>query len=114
MPAQGIPKLLLYRRALSQSTIEGAIRAVTDANRAFGNNHLLATSDGDIIDVEVSGAHWNMIHAGNRFLAHANHFVSPSMQLLDAGEDLLNSRLRQLRVERLIDAAWGSARRPRR
>jgi hypothetical protein len=27
---------------------------------------------------------------------------------LDAGEDLLNSRLRQYRVERLIDAAWGS------
>ena len=91
----GIPKLLLYRRALAQTTIEGAIRAATDANRAFGNNHLFATADGDIIDVEVSGAGWDMLHAGNRFLVHANHFVSPSMQPLDAGEDLLNSRLRQ-------------------
>lgn len=104
----GIPKLFLYRRALAQSTIEGAIRAATDANRAFGNNHLFANADGEIIDVEVSGTRWAMLHAGNRFLAHANHFVSPELRSLDADEDLLNSRLRQLRVERLLDAAWGT------
>jgi isopenicillin-N N-acyltransferase-like protein len=103
----GIPKLLLYRRALAQTTIEGAIRAATNANRAFGNNHLFATTDGDLVDVEVSGASWDMLHAGNRYLVHANHFVSPRMRHLDADEDLLNSRLRQFRVERLIDAAWG-------
>ena len=51
---------------------------------------------------------WDMLNAGNRYLVHANHFISPSMRSLDAGEDLLNSRLRQLRVERLIDAAWGT------
>jgi isopenicillin-N N-acyltransferase-like protein len=104
----GIPKLLLYRRALAQSTIEEAIRAATDTNRAFGNNHLFATGDGDIYDVEVSGATWDLLHAGNRSLVHANHFLSPRMRHLDEDEDLLNSRLRQLRVERLIDAAWGS------
>lgn len=104
----GIPKLFLYRRALAQTTIEGAIRAATDPNRAFGNNHLFATADGDIVDVEVSGDRWAMLHAGNRFLAHANHFVSPDLRHLDAGEDLLNSRLRQARVERLLDAGWGA------
>jgi len=104
----GIPKLLLYRRALAQSTIEGAIRVATDPNRAFGNNHLFANPDGDIVDVEVSGASWALLNAGNRFLAHANHFVSPVLHHLDADEDLLNSRLRQMRVERLVDAAWGT------
>lgn len=104
----GIPKLLLYRRAIAASTIEGAIRAATDPRRAFGNNHLVADADGNVLDVEVSAEHWSMLHAGNRFLAHANHFVSPELRHLDAGEDLLNSRLRQLRVERLIDAQWGA------
>ena len=104
----GIPKLFLYRRALNQLTLEDAIRAATDDNRAFGNNHLFATQDGDIVNVEVSGSSWAMYSAGNRFIAHANHFVSPELRHLDAAEDLLNSRLRQMRVERRIDAAWGS------
>ena len=104
----GIPKLFLYRRAIAQRTIEDAIRTVTDERRAFGNNHLFANAEGDIYDVEVSGCHWALHHAGNSFLAHANHFVSPTLTHLDQQEDLLNSRLRQQRVERLVDAAWGT------
>ncbi|MEA2527637.1 MAG: hypothetical protein QOF73_4864 [Thermomicrobiales bacterium] len=104
----GIPKLFLYRRAIAERTIEDAIRVVTDPRRAFGNNHLLAKSEGDIYDVEVSGCDWALHHAGNRFLVHANHFVSPDLAHLDQDEDLLNSRLRQKRVERLIDGAWGT------
>ena len=104
----GVPKLVQYRRALVQPTIEGAIRVATDPARAFGNNHLFANAEGDVYDVEVSGCHWALLHAGNRFLAHANHFVSPELTDLDRDEDLLNSRLRQLRVERLVDGAWGT------
>ena len=103
----GIPKLLQYRRAITQCTIEGAIRAVTDPRRAFGNNHLLATADGDLYDVEVSGSRWAMRAGGNGFLAHANHFTLPEMTTLDRDEDLLNSRLRQTRVETLIERGWG-------
>jgi isopenicillin-N N-acyltransferase-like protein len=104
----GIPKLFLYRRAIAQRTIEDAIRVVTDDRRAFGNNHLLANAEGDIYDLEVSGCEWALHHAGNGFLAHANHFVSPDLAHLDRHEDLLNSRLRQKRVERLVDGAWGT------
>jgi isopenicillin-N N-acyltransferase-like protein len=103
----GIPKLFLYRRALTQCTIEGAIRAVTDERRAFGNNHLFATADGDLYDVEVSGTCWALRCGGNSFLAHANHFTLPGMTDLDCAEDLLNSRLRQNRLETLIERAWG-------
>jgi len=103
----GIPKLLLYRRAIVQPTIEGAIRAVTDARRAFGNNHLLATADGDLYDIEVSGSKWAMKPGRNGFFAHANHFTMPGMTDLDREEDLLNSRLRQTRVETLLERQWG-------
>jgi isopenicillin-N N-acyltransferase like protein len=102
----GIPKLLLYRRAIIQESIEGAIRTVTDDCRAFGNNHLFATADGDLYDVEVSSSRWAMRHGGNGFLAHANHFTLPGMTDLDRDEDLLNSRLRQARVETLVERAW--------
>ncbi len=103
----GIPKLLQYRRAIVQPTIEGAIRAVTDPRRAFGNNHLFATADGELYDVEVSGSTWAMQPGRNGFLAHANHFTLPGMTALDREEDLLNSRLRQTRVETLIERQWG-------
>ncbi len=103
----GVPKLLLYRMAIVQRTIEDAIRVVTDDRRAFGNNHLFATADGDLYDVEVSGARWAMRCGGNGYLAHANHFMIPGMTELDCDEDLLNSRLRQHRIETLIEGAWG-------
>jgi isopenicillin-N N-acyltransferase-like protein len=104
----GIPKLLQYRRAIAQCTIEGAIRTVIDERRAYGNNHLFATADGDLYDVEVSGSRWAMRSGGNGYLAHANHFTLPGMTDLDRDEDLLNSRLRQTRVETLIERDWGS------
>lgn len=103
----GIPKLLAYRRIMAETTIEGAIRAATSSARAFGNNHLIANAEGDIYDVEVTGERWAMRHAGNRFLAHANHLTAPELTHLDADEDLLNSRLRQARVERLVEQRWG-------
>ena len=104
----GIPKLLLYRRVIAQGAIEGAIRAVTDPRRAFGNNHLFATADGDLYDVEVSGSRWAMRSGGNSYLAHANHFTLPEMTDLDRDEDLLNSRLRQTRIETLVEREWGT------
>ncbi|MFT4038042.1 MAG: C45 family autoproteolytic acyltransferase/hydrolase [Thermomicrobiales bacterium] len=104
----GIPKLLLYRRAIVQPTIERAIRAVTDRRRAFGNNHLFATADGDLYDVEVSGSRWAMRPGRNGFLAHANHFTLPEMAGLDEQDDLLNSRLRQIRLETLVEREWGA------
>lgn len=104
----GVPKLLAYREILNQSTIEGAIRAATSPARAFGNNHLIANDAGDIYDIEVTGGRWAMHDAGNRFLAHGNHLVAPELAELDAHEDLLNSRLRMARVERLVERSWGT------
>lgn len=103
----GIPKLLQYRRAITKRTIEEAIRAVTDPRRAFGNNHLFATADGDLYDIEVSGSKWAMLPGRNGFIAHANHFTLPTMTELDREDDLLNSQLRQTRVETLIERNWG-------
>ena len=104
----GVPKLLAYRRALAEATIEGAIRVASDPARAFGNNHLFASADGDLYDVEVSGGEWALMPGVfGRPLVHANHFVHPELRHLDRDEDLLNSRLRQARLERVLAGRWG-------
>lgn len=103
----GIPKLLAYRRILAETTMEGAIRVATDARRAFGNNHLLASADGLLFDVEVTGGAWALIAGGNGTLAHTNHLVEASLRGMDAGQDTLNSRLRLHRLEALLEAGAG-------
>lgn len=103
----GVPKLLAYRDILNQTRIEDAIRVATASTRAFGNNHLIANDEGDIYDIEVTGGAWAMHDARNRFLVHGNHLVAPELKHLDEHEDLLNSRLRMARVERLIERDWG-------
>jgi hypothetical protein len=40
---------------------------VTDNSRAYGSNHLFATADGDLYDIEVSGSRWAMRWAGTEF-----------------------------------------------
>jgi isopenicillin-N N-acyltransferase like protein len=103
----GVPKLFAYRRILRETTLEGAIRVAAGPERAFGNNHLLATAHDELVDLEVTGSAWAMIPGNNRMLVHANHLTQPAMAGLDAGHDLLNSRLRQLRVESLLERGFG-------
>ncbi|MFM9107635.1 MAG: C45 family autoproteolytic acyltransferase/hydrolase [Chloroflexota bacterium] len=103
----GVPKLFAYRRILRETTLEGAIRAATGAERAFGNNHLLATAHDELADIEVTGTAWAMIPGNNRLLVHANHLEHPALAGMDDGDDLLNSRLRKLRVESLLERGFG-------
>lgn len=104
----GVPKLFAYRRILAETTLEGAIRVATGRERAFGNNHLLANEAGDLVDLEVTGGGVAMIPGGNGYLVHANHLTDPALAHLDRDDDLLNSRLRHWRVDRLLQSAFGS------
>ncbi|MGI9252624.1 MAG: C45 family autoproteolytic acyltransferase/hydrolase [Thermomicrobiales bacterium] len=104
----GVPKLFAYRRILRETTLEGAIRVAVAPDRAFGNNHLLATAHDELVDIEVTGSAWAMIPGNNRLLVHTNHLTDPALSPLDADEDLLNSRLRKLRVESLLEREFGT------
>ena len=96
----GVPKLLAYRDALDATFLEDAIRRTRRPARANGNNHVLANAAGDIYDMEVSGGASALLRGGDA-LVHANHFTDAAMRALEWG-DLLNSELRQARVERLL------------
>jgi isopenicillin-N N-acyltransferase-like protein len=97
----GSPKLLAYRDVLDATFLEGALRRTFRPGRANGNNHLIANAAGDIYDVEVSGGDYAVIPAERDWLAHTNNAVDPRMQALEWG-DLLNSRMRLRRVEKLL------------
>jgi isopenicillin-N N-acyltransferase-like protein len=97
----GTPKLPAYREALRATAIEGAIRAATAPWRANGQNHLFADKSGFIVDVEVSATRYALLPALGQPLVHANHALDPGMRELESG-DLLNSRLRQARLEERV------------
>jgi isopenicillin-N N-acyltransferase-like protein len=105
----GTPKLLAYRDVLEAGFLEDAIRRTHKPTRANGNNHLLANAAGELYDVEVSGGAAAVLPLPpeREFLTHANHFTDPAMQTLEWG-DLLNSRMRQTRVERPLARQVGN------
>ncbi|MDP2872072.1 MAG: C45 family peptidase [Bacillota bacterium] len=100
---RGTPKLPAYREALNATHLEQAIRAATAPHRANGQNHLLADRSGMIVDVEVSATSYALLPGVGRPLVHTNHARDPEMRKLESG-DLLNSRLRQARLEELVRA----------
>ncbi|MGH9174568.1 MAG: C45 family autoproteolytic acyltransferase/hydrolase, partial [Vicinamibacterales bacterium] len=103
----GTPKLFAYRDVLDATFLEDAIRRTHKPTRANGNNHLIANQDGEIYDIEVSGGDVALIPADDDTLAHTNHVIGPRLRDLEWG-DLLNSRMRLTRVERLLARQRGS------
>ncbi len=102
----GVPKLFLYREVLRAITLPEAIRATMHPARANGNNHLIATAEGEVYDVEVTGRHAALLYAGNVPLVHTNHVLSPELRQFEEGETL-DSELRRNRARRLIDLEVG-------
>jgi len=102
--AQGTPKLPAYRAALGAGFLEEAIRTAAAPWRANGQNHLLAERSGLMCDVEVSATRHAVIWSCGRTLVHTNHAQTASLAQLERA-DLLNSQLRQARLEQLLAAA---------
>jgi isopenicillin-N N-acyltransferase-like protein len=97
----GTPKLPAYREALNATYLEQAIRTATGPHRANGQNHLLADRTGFMVDVEVSATRFALLPAVGRPIVHTNHVHDRKMRNVETG-DLLNSRLRQARLEELV------------
>jgi isopenicillin-N N-acyltransferase-like protein len=79
----GVPRVLVARAALSARTLLEAIQHITTPNRAAGYNHLLASRDGEIINVEVSASRHAIIRATDGFAAHTNHYLDAKMRSVE-------------------------------
>ncbi|MFH2111136.1 MAG: C45 family peptidase [Candidatus Bathyarchaeota archaeon] len=98
----GVPKLVAYREIMRSEFLEDAIRRCIKPERANGNNHVLASLEGEVYDVEVSATKHSLLYAEDGVMAHTNHFTAAELQHLDAWADLLNSRIRLNRLRKLL------------
>jgi isopenicillin-N N-acyltransferase-like protein len=103
----GVPKLVAYREIMRSDYLEDAIRRCIRSERANGNNHVLASLEGEIYDVEVSATKHSLLYAEGGVMAHTNHFTAAELQHLDAWADLLNSRIRLNRLSKLLHSDRG-------
>ncbi len=105
----GVPRILVARGVLAARTLSDAIRAASNRNRDAGYNHLIAHESGEMYNVEVSARRFEMLPSDDGTVAHANHYLHPSMQAIEKNSgDLINSRVRLNRTRHLIAARRGS------
>jgi isopenicillin-N N-acyltransferase-like protein len=101
----GIPRTIVARHVLAAATLEAAARAALHPERAAGYNHLLASADGEIVNLEASATRHEVLPAAEDLAAHTNHYVSPAMAAVEAAPEVRShSRARRQRaLQRLED-----------
>jgi isopenicillin-N N-acyltransferase-like protein len=99
----GIPRLVVARAVLASKRISGALGRTLISHRAAGYNHMLAHESGEMYSVEVSSRKFDILHGTDGYLAHTNHYLSPTMKKIESDpEELISSRVRYFRANRLL------------
>lgn len=101
----GVPRVIVARAALSARTISETIQHITTPKRAAGYNHLLASRDGEIINVEVSASRHVIIRAADGFAAHTNHYLDEQMKSVE--KDVPQLARSSARLERAVELIQG-------
>lgn len=75
----GFPRYLLTRLALTHDTVDEAIAAIDSVPRASSRNLILLDAVGNAADLETTPTRSARLRPGLGFIAHANHYVAPSL-----------------------------------
>jgi len=104
----GVPHYFTVRAMYEARSLDGAIAAVSRASRAIPANIMLTTPQGPA-DLEVTIDNVHVLRdAQERRVTHTNHCRHPNLQALGAQyPDLIQSRDRQARIDRLLDELQG-------
>lgn len=94
----GFPRYLYTRVALREASVEAAEAALRRLHRASSRNVIMLDAGGTAVDLENTAESMVSIQPAQGFLAHANHYLDPSLQHNESNPWLENS---QLRYERL-------------
>jgi isopenicillin-N N-acyltransferase-like protein len=93
---------------LAARTPAAAIRAALNRRRAAGYNHLIVHVSGEMYNVEVSAADFDVIYGSDGILAHTNNYLSRRMRAIEkASDELIASRVRYNRAFRLLRSQRG-------
>lgn len=104
----GLPRLLLVREHLRQTSVAAMVEAALDSDRASAYNNIFAGPDGQVVNVEGSAtdaATYSLDERG--CLVHTNHYVCESMLRYEA--DPAYALLSGLRLQRGLDLLRGRA-----
>jgi len=82
-PRTGVPWIFLTRRVLESSHFAQALGYVLNTPRAHSINFLMATAEGEAINLETSPVEEHVLWPENGLLAHTNHYLQPGMKFRD-------------------------------
>ncbi len=109
-PRLGVPWIFLTRRVLESSHFAKAISHVLNPPRAHSINFLIATAEGEAINLETSPVEEHVQWPEEGILVHTNHYIQPGMKFRDLKplrDPYLTTYLRLRRAEKGMTAIKG-------
>ncbi|MBC8538712.1 acyl-CoA--6-aminopenicillanic acid acyl-transferase [Christensenellaceae bacterium NSJ-63] len=109
--AEGVPLLLALRGILEADNFCHAVAAATKKRVACCGNVMMATRDGEALDIELAGEDFDVLYPKESILVHTNHFVSnrvpryPYKDTMKFGA--ASSFMRRGRVDKLLRMVEG-------
>jgi isopenicillin-N N-acyltransferase-like protein len=104
----GLPRLLIVRDILAQTTADQALAAAARPERASSYNQLISHRDGTIVNFEGAATDAELIYAQNGWTVHTNHYCSEKMQAYEREPQALKgSCLRYDRARELMENRSG-------
>jgi isopenicillin-N N-acyltransferase-like protein len=99
----GVPFFVLQQKILQQKNMADAIGVIFNASKTGSWNYLLASAEGDIVDVEAIKDDINCLYPENSIITHANcHFTERFKHLDMIGSLLPDAYLRAERLKTLM------------
>jgi isopenicillin-N N-acyltransferase-like protein len=104
----GVPRLLAVRAILGARRLEEAMDACLLPQRASSYNNVVADANGEVYCMEGSATDCEPIYIEEDILAHANHYVSPTMRRFEMDRAAIGgSVIRHNRAMRLLRENYG-------
>ena len=104
----GVPRLLVVRAILGSKTLSDAMTHCLLPTRASSYNNVLADRSGEVYSMEGSATDLEAIYIKDDVMAHANHYIAPSMRHFERDRGIIaNSIIRHNRAEYLLRQNFG-------
>lgn len=100
----GVPAHVILRGILNADNFEDAVKAVYRGGIASSANYLISCCEGKAADIETDAANYDIIYPEAGILAHANHYVSPRLTMMEdyVKYKTTSSLLRHARINQLL------------
>jgi isopenicillin-N N-acyltransferase-like protein len=99
----GVPVVALYQKVLQQKNLADAISVLFNAPKPGSYNYLMASAEGDIVNVEITKDEIDCLFPESDIITHANAHLSPRFKHFDIiGGVYPDSYLRAERMKTLM------------